>query len=76
MKNMLVILKALSDSNKVYNEQCDKLEGLHEKGEVFVISSSVPVNVGRFEGDLDTLRKLYELGYNDVKNNLTALKNI
>ncbi len=67
-------LKALSDSNRVYNEQCDNMEKFHDRGEIFVISPSVPVNVGRFEGDLDTLRKLYELGYSDVKNNLTALK--
>ena len=39
-----------------------------------MISPSEPVKAGRFEGDLDTLRHLYELGYNDVMNNLDLLK--
>lgn len=66
-------LNALSDSNRIYNEQCEKMQQLHNEGKIFMLSPSVPVNVGRFEGDLDTLRSLYELGYNDVKNNLDGL---
>ena len=39
-----------------------------------MISPSEPVKTGRFEGDLDKLRDLYKLGYNDVMNNLNSLK--
>lgn len=66
-------IKSLSDSNRVYNEQCDKMAELHDRGEIFMLSPSEPVNIGRFEGNLDTLKKLYELGYNDAKNNLDAI---
>ncbi len=67
-------LNTLADSNRVYNEQCDSMQRLHDDGKIFMISPSEHLNVGRFEGDLDTLRKLYELGYNDVMNNLDAIR--
>lgn len=67
-------INALENCNALYNHQCDNMQKLHKSGDIFVISPSEPINVGRFEGDLDTLRKLYELGYNDVKNKLEKLR--
>ena len=67
-------IKSLEENNILYNRQCDELIKLHNEGELFMISPSEPVKAGRFEGDLDALRHLYELGYNDVMNNLDLLK--
>lgn len=68
------LIKSLEDCNEIYNEQCDRMQKLHNSGDIYVISPSEPINVGRFEGNLDTLRGLYELGYNDVLNNLDSIR--
>ena len=67
-------IKSLEASNSVYNKDCDEMERLHNEGKMFVISPSEPLNVGRFEGNLDVLAGLYDLGYNDTMKNIDALK--
>ncbi len=67
-------VESLAQSNRVYNSQCDELEKLHNDGGVYVISPSEPVNIDRFEGDLNILSGLYYLGYNDTKNQLDEIK--
>lgn len=67
-------IKSLELADGVYNNDCDEMERLHNEGKIFVISPSEPLNVGRFEGNLDVLAGLYDLGYNDTMENLDALK--
>lgn len=67
-------LRSLDMTNEVYNHDCDEMKRLHEEGKIFMISPSVPLNVGRFEGNLDVIASLYEQGYNDTINNLEELK--
>ena len=67
-------LNSLSQTNRLYNSQCDELEKMHSEGEVYVISPSLNLDVDRFEGNLDVLANLYYLGYNDTINQLDKLK--
>lgn len=64
----------LSRTDTDYNKQCDELFKLENNNELFVIAPSKPINIKMLEGDLNKLKDLYFLGYNDCKNNLDMLK--
>jgi len=64
----------LSRTDEDYNIQCDELDKLEKKNKVFVIAPSKPINIKMLEGDLDKLKEIYYLGYNDCLNQLEALK--
>lgn len=66
--------RTLYHCNAKYNHQCDEIEALQEKGRLFVISPSQPVTVGRMEKDVEKLGQLYELGYQDGKEQLERLQ--
>lgn len=65
---------ALRESNARYNRQCEELEQLRKAGRIFVIAPSVPIKVGRLEGDLDKLEQLYWMGMKDAQRQLPALR--
>ncbi len=67
------LLQSMSEGNMNYNMQCDEIERLERENRIFVISPSEPLSVGRFEGDMEKLKKLYYLGYNDGKNKINSL---
>ena len=67
-------LNTLSKSDKIYNDDCDRMQKLQAEGKLFIISPSEPLDVSRFEGDLKVITKLYELGFNDTMNNIEKLK--
>ena len=67
-------LNVLSKLDKTYNDDCDRMQKLHNEGKLFMISPSEPLDVSRFEGDLKVITKLYELGFNDTMNNIEKLK--
>ncbi len=66
--------KVLSENNEMYNKQLDKLDSLRDEGRVFVISPSKPVDVSRFESDIEKLGALYYMGYNDTLNLMPDIK--
>ena len=47
---------------------------LNSEGKIFVIAPSKPVEVTRFEGDMEKLGELYWLGYNDAIQNIVNVK--
>ena len=67
-------VEALHEMNRRYNEDCDLIDALVAEGKIFRIAPSVPVSVGRMEGDMEKLGALYRLGYEDAKRALPALK--
>ena len=64
----------LAMTNKLYNEQCDRLEILNKLGIVYTIGPSEPLNVGRLEKDLEVLKDAYELGRKDAEASFEGLK--
>ncbi|MBR4478168.1 MAG: hypothetical protein IKO96_05995, partial [Spirochaetales bacterium] len=57
-----------------FNRLNDELEELHKAGKVFVIAPSEPVEVSRFEGDMEKLGELYWLGHKDAEDSFDALR--
>lgn len=67
------LVEALTNSTSEYNNQMDKLEMFEKIGLIFVIAPSERVDVNLIEPDVTKLGKLYELGYNDARNEYERL---
>ena len=57
-----------------YNLILDRLDQLEEQGRVYVLAPSKPVNIHRFEGDLNTLFDIYDLGRRDALEHLEEIR--
>lgn len=73
-RNYPEFAKALINSNADYNRQCDELEKLAAEGRIFLITPSENITVSRLEGDMEKLGHVYNMGYNDAKNELERLR--
>ena len=67
-------VNSINKANDEFNKMTDSLFELHNEGKVFVIAPSKPVEVTRFEGDMEKLGDLYWLGYNDANQNIDKIK--
>ena len=68
------ICEQLENSGRRYNDELRRLDELEEKGEVFVLAPSRPLDIGRFESDMEILGKIYWLGYHDMQAHFDELK--
>ncbi len=66
--------KKLSASSRDFNLQCEEIEKLEAEGRLVCCYPSEHVSVGRIEGDLDKLGKLYMLGRKDCASSMDKLK--
>ena len=66
-------VKSMSKTNERFNRTADMLEEKASRGRLFLIAPSEPVEVTRFEGDMDKLGNLYHLGVHDMENRLDEL---
>lgn len=57
-----------------YNETLDYLKTEEEEGRVFIIRPSEKVNVGRVEKNKDKLEHLYNIGLEDGRKSMEAMK--
>lgn len=67
-------MAAMNAANAEFNRMTEELEALHENGRIFLIAPSSPVEVSRFEGNMDKLGDLYWLGYEDAMSNLDGIR--
>jgi predicted patatin/cPLA2 family phospholipase len=65
--------KALEIRYKMYNETLDYIEELEAQKKIFVLRPSQNVKVGRVERNTVKLTQLYDLGYEDAKNEYEKL---
>ncbi|MCR5686860.1 MAG: patatin family protein [Lachnospiraceae bacterium] len=65
---------AMNAAEADFNRMTDELAKLHGEGKIYAIAPSEPVNVSRFEGDMEKLGALYWLGYNDAKAQIGGIK--
>lgn len=68
------LAKQLEESDERYNRQCNEIESLRRQKKIFVISPSIPIDIGRLERNTDRLGDIYYLGYNDAKSKIKELK--
>ena len=73
-RNYPMFAKSLINSTEDYNRQCDELERLAAEGRIFLITPSENVSVSRLEGDMEKLGHVYNMGYNDARNELERLR--
>lgn len=66
--------KIMLANTERYNQLTDELDHLEKEGRIFVIAPSLPLDIPRFEGDLDKLAAVYKLGYDDGGEVLPSLK--
>ena len=59
-------MDALGKANAEFNRMTEALEQAHKEGTIYTIAPSSPVEVTRFESDVEKLGDLYWQGYNDV----------
>ncbi len=64
---------ALVDEAPRYNVLLDRIDLLEQQGRLFVLAPSVPVEISRFEGNLDNLGDLYQLGMKDAEENFEKI---
>ena len=67
-------LSALINRYERYNKKLDFIEKLEKKRDIFVIRPSRPINISRFERDVDVFKDLYNLGKKDAKRKFKDLK--
>lgn len=67
--------KVMLANTERYNHFAEELNRLEKDGRVFVIAPDIPLDIPRFEGDLNKLADLYYLGYENGEKCLPALKN-
>ncbi|MDF2880340.1 MAG: putative esterase of the alpha-beta hydrolase superfamily [Clostridiaceae bacterium] len=67
-KKYPLLINALLNRYKKYNETLDYIEQLEMQGKAIVIRHSEPLNVGRLERDPKKLLDIYNKGYEDAKN--------
>ncbi len=67
-------VNSLENINKIHNQDLDTLDKLVEEGKIFRIAPSKEIHISRFEGDMEKLGSLYELGYSDAKKLIPELK--
>ncbi len=56
-----------------YNNQMSLIKNLTEQGSGYLIRPSKTIPVKRFSGDPENLKKLYDLGYQDMENQKEAI---
>lgn len=69
-----ILARELEEETKRYNTLCDHVDALEREGRIFVIAPTRPVRIMRFEGDMERLGALYQLGYCDAGGRLHALE--
>ena len=67
-------IERMEEVNEDFNKTVDLLEKQAKTGEIFLMAPSKPVEVSRFDGDMDKLGDLYWLGWNDMAARLDELK--
>ena len=65
---------AINSANKNFNEMTDELLSEHKDGSLYVIAPSKPVEVTRFESDMEKLGDLYWLGYKDAESQVEQIR--
>ena len=67
------LINAMLNRHNLYNDTLDYIDNLEKENNAFIFSPSLPLQVGRLEKDVNKLSALYDLGYEDGKNNYENL---
>ena len=68
------LVRAMDRASVEYNEIIDLIERDTKTGRTFCQAPEEPVEISRFEGDVEKLGALYERGYTEMKKRIPELK--
>ena len=66
-------IRAMEKASNEYNGLLDRMDADMEEGKCFVLAPSRPVGISRFEGDVEKIGALYELGRTDMEAEMDRL---
>lgn len=67
-------VNSLINRHKAYNRQMDELDTIERQGRIFVIRPSSKPDIGRMENDVNKVQAVYDMGVNNARESLAALK--
>lgn len=67
-------MRDLLEEAPAYNLLLDRIEHLGQQGRLFIMAPVKPIEISRFEGDMNKLGDLYWQGYNETKKIIPSLK--
>ena len=70
------MIKTLDNRHLMYNETLEFIKQLEQEGKATVIAPSHPIKISRFEKDINKLKELYELGYQDPATQINKIKKL
>jgi len=68
-------LEALLNRHNEYNETLDLIEFLEKQKKIVVIRPSQEINIGKFEKNVETFNKIFEMGKEDAEKKIMEIKN-
>lgn len=68
------LLRDLEEEAPNYNLLLDRIDSLEREGRIHVLAPEEPINIGRFEGNMEKLGELYWRGYNDARADMESMK--
>jgi len=68
------MLKEMTYAEARYDCLLDEIDTDEAAGQIFVLAPGTPVEIGRFEGDMEKLGDLYWQGYYETKEQIPALR--
>lgn len=74
LKKYPLIVEAMKNRAKVYNQEKEYVFKKEQQGDVFVICPETDLGVSRTENNPDELQRIYDLGRQTMQNNLENLK--
>lgn len=74
LKKYPLIVEAMKNRAKVYNQKKEYVFKKEQQGDVFVICPETDLGVSRTENNPDELQRIYDLGRQTMQNNLENLK--
>ena len=73
-KKYPLLIEAMMNRYKKYNDTLDYIEDLENSGKAIIIRASKEIKVDRLEKDPEKLRKLFKNGYEDAENIYNRIK--
>ena len=67
-------IAAFTNRPAIYNQELDNIKNLAEQGKIFVIKPSRFINIKHAETNPEIIKAMYNLGRDDAKKQLAALK--
>ena len=73
-KKYTKLIETMKNRYIIYNKSLDEIKFLESEKDIFVVRPSELIKIKKMEKDEDKLKRMYNLGYNDLKNRENELK--